>query len=149
MQNDLDRTKVLQEIFCKEEIYSVEDFQQYTMIQSNVNSKTNQETDNNSGNIRVTFENNGKEQEILLNKENTKRIYAILKIKNNDKYMEILINKSENYYPNEVLKKINSKIKIRGFIRINLGINEFPLNNYILEETNEYDKNFEKIFNIK
>ena len=149
MQNDLDRTKVLQEIFCKEEIYSVEDFQQYTMIQSNVNSKTNQETDNNSGNIRVTFENNGKEQEMLLNKEYTKKIYAILKIKNNDKYMEILINKSENYYPNEILKKINSKIRIRGFIKIKIGINEFPLKNYILEETNEYDKDFEKIFNIK
>ena len=149
MQNNLDKEIVFQKVLHLEEIYSVEDYQQYTMIQSNVNSKITQETENNSGIIRVTFENNGKEQEILLNKENTKRIYAILKIKNNDKYMEILINKSENYYPNEILKKINSKIRIRGFIRIKLGINEFPLNNYILEETYEYDKNFEKIFNIK
>ena len=60
--------------------------------------------------------------------------------------MNILIHNDNNYQPKMVMRKINSRKRIKGFIKIKLDIKEFPLKSYILIETKEVIPDFEKIF---
>ena len=65
--------------------------------------------------------------------------------------MNILINNNENYQPQMVMNKINSRKSIKGFIYIhlNISVKEFPLKNYILEEINEDIPDYTKTFLLK
>ena len=141
-----DNSDVVQEVFTIDEIYSLEDYNTYQMISTNVQTRLNQQNANKSGCIRAIFDFNNTEREFILNKEYAKRIYTFIKIKYNDKEMNILIHNDNNYQPKMIMRKINSIKRLKGFIRIKLEIKEFPLKSYILEETNEVIPDFGKIF---
>ena len=147
----IDNNLGLQEVFQIDEIYSLEDYSAYTMISTCAQECKNKQIVNKSEYVRVIFDFNNKEKEIILKKEYAKKIYSFLKIKYNNKNMNILINNNENYQPQMVMNKINSRKSIKGFIYIhlNISVKEFPLKNYILEEINEDIPDYTKTFLLK
>ena len=144
--NKVDIEKVFLDL---DEIYLVEDFGAYQMVNTCFQTGKNQQKINKIDYIRVIVDFNNKDKEITLKKENIKKIYSFLRIKYNNKNMDILINNDKNYQPQMVMDKINSRRTMKGFIKIQLNIKEFPLKNYILEETNEIIPDYTKIFLLK
>ena len=136
----------IEDVFNLDEIYSLEDYYSYQMIGTNVQTHLNDQKINKSVCIRALFDFNDTAREIILNKEYAKKIYTFIKIRYNDKEMNILIHNDNNYQTEIIMKKINSRKNIKGFIKINLGIQKFPLKSYILEKTDEVIPDFEKIF---
>ena len=136
----------IEDVFNLDEIYSLEDYYSYQMIGTNVQTHLNDQKINKSVCIRALFDFNDIAKEIILNKEYAKKIYTFIKIRYNDKEMNILIHNDNNYQTEIIMKKINSRKNIKGFIKINLGIQKFPLKSYILVETKEVIPDFEKIF---
>ena len=144
-----DKEKVFPEIFAYEELYSVEDYSTYHLANTFLTQNTVKQNINSSEYIRVMFDFGNNEKEILLKKENAKKIYSFIKIIYNNANMNILILNQSKYAPEIVLEKINSRKFIRGFIKINLKIQEFPLYNFHLEDTNMDLPDFEKVFLLK
>ena len=139
-------------VFDLDEIYLVEDYNTHQMINTgNTSVKTymSKQKINKSDYIRVIVDFNNNDKEIILKKEYIKKIYSFLRIIYNNKSMNILINNDNNYQPQMVLNKINSRRTIKGFIKIHLNIKEFPLKNFFLEDTNEIIPDYTKIFLLK
>ena len=139
-------------VFDLDEIYLLESYNAHQMINTgNTSVKTymSKQKINKSDYIRVIVDFNNNDKEIILKKEYIKKIYSFLRIIYNDKSMNILINNDNNYQPQMVLNKINSRRTIKGFIKIHLNIKEFPLKNFFLEDTNEIIPDYTKIFLLK
>ena len=139
-------------VFDLDEIYLLESYNAHQMINTgNTSVKTymSKQKINKLDYIRVIVDFNNKDKEIILKKEYIKKIYSFLRIIYNNKSMNILINNDNNYQPQMVMDKINSRRTIKGFIKIHLNIKEFPLKNFFLEDTNEIIPDYTKIFLLK
>ena len=103
--------------------------------------------------IIVQYEFLGKleEKKCLIN--SLKNYFDFIKIiyKENNNINFLILN--NNYYSGEnIINKINDKAVLGKEIKTYLNINEFPLDNYILEEINKKDDEYEyydKIFILK
>ena len=70
-----DKEKVFQEVFQIEELYSLEDYTKYQMVNTSIPQNTVKENVNKSEYVRVIFDFNGQEKEIILKKENAKKYF--------------------------------------------------------------------------
>ena len=145
--NDNSEEQLCNKILSIPEFFSIEDFLLHQMTLLKKDIKLEQINDlNYSDYIRASFEFQDQVKELLMKKSEVKKIYSILKIKYNDKYMGILAYNNNKFSPLEILNKINSKRKMKGFIFTKLNISKFPLTNFYLKETNEIDGDFDKTF---
>ena len=126
------------------DFYSVEDFCLFEM--TSLHKILNKEKLNNEDYIRVIFEHNLQEKEIIIKKSTVKKVYSLVKINYKDTYMGILTYNNKSFDPIEILNKINSIKKIRSFIMCKLNIREFPLTNFYLQEIHEINSDFDKTF---
>ena len=107
---------------------------------------------NSDKNILVVYFINGKEKQKLEKIDSLKKIYFFIKIYLNDNFINFLINRNNYINCNDLLFKINNMNCLRGGIKFNLKINEFPLKNYILIEQNNniWNNNiYDKIFALQ
>ena len=138
--------EIFKKIFSLEEFYSLEDYDNYLMFQTNRETKTNFIENIEITCIRVTFQFNNKSKEFIMTKKNLKKIYAFIKIIYNDNYINILIFRNNQYDSNNILNRINNAYFLKGPIIRYLKAESFPLTNFFLEEQkninddNEYDK---------
>ena len=144
-----DHDKIYEKIFALTELYSIEDYQLYNMTNIFLPDLANKDNANPLEHIRVLFDFFNQDKEIVVNKKNAKQLYLFLKIKYDINDMNLILYKNEKYNLDYVLQKINSRKNIKGFIKIKLKLNDFPLKNYILEETNETETDFDKILLLK
>ena len=145
--NDNSEEQLCNKILSIPEFFSIEDFLLHQMTLLKKDIKLEQINDlNYSDYIRASFEFQDQVKELLMKKSEVKKIYSILKIKYNDKYMGILAYNNNKFSPLEILNKINSNRKMKGFIFTKLNISKFPLTNFYLKETNEIDGDFDKTF---
>ena len=132
----------LNEFYCLEEInqFSVTDLEKLNEI-------------NPKHNIMVIYFLNGKERQNIEKLDDLKKIYSFIQICYKQRNINILIYKktNNNYKSNEILLKINNMHCLRGGIRFNLNIEEFPITNYFLEEQkNSYNEIiYDRIFLMK
>ena len=144
-----DSDKIFEKIFALTELYSIEDYQLYNMTNIYLPDLANKDNANPLEHIRVIFDFFNRDKEIVVNKKNAKQLYLFLKIKYDINDMNLILYKNDKYNLDYVLQKINSRKNIKGFIKMKLKIKEFPLKNYILEETNETETDFDKILLLK
>ena len=102
------------------DFYSVEDFCLFEI--TSLHKILNKEKLNNEDYIRVIFEHNLQEKEIIIKKSTVKKVYSLVKINYKDTYMGILTYNNKSFDPIEILNKINSIKKIRSFIMCKLNI---------------------------
>ena len=147
-ETNIQNSKEIEEkIFNSEEYYSIEDYATLITIKtcfaktkiveifsnSTVNLNENKEMINTT--IRANFLVDGKEKEIILDKNILNKIYAFSRIySENGKFVNILILRTEKYDTKDILKKINEIRFFKGAFKIQLNINEFPIKTYYLEE---------------
>ena len=145
-----DKFSPIDNIFQLEEIYSLEDYNEYLMMNScstkidNANISNN----NNSSYFRAMFQVANKSKEIIMKKQNSIKTYTILKIIYGENFMKILVKNKENYQPDWIISKINSAEDIKGFIKIKLKITEFPLNNFTLQKVPQGETDSEKVYQL-
>ena len=133
-----------------EEIFSLEDYDEFKMINTCFKNSSTLNLNNTNLHfyIRILFGMGKTSKEIIMKKQDCKKTYTILKIIHKEKFMKILVKNQEYYLPFEIIKKINSILDIRGFIKINLDINEYPLTNYTLKEVVQQNQDSEKVFEL-
>ena len=140
------------DLFCLEVIYSLEDFGNFTMIKSciqNENNKINFTNElNKSSFVRMHFWTEGKEKEIILKIKKLKKVYMFVKIFYDKYYLNLLLYRNDEVNPNDLLKRINNNKYMKGAIYMNLKIKEFPLINYFLQEIQVNDNFADKIFRL-
>ena len=148
-------------IFSLEVFFSLEDYGNFNMIRSNIQSNVLvndsfglKKTKITKTCVRVSFPFEDKEKEIIMEKYDLKKIYKFIRIYSNERnFINILINREErNDIRNDIINKINENRNVfRGAIRVNLKISEFPIKNYILidKEKEKEDNEFEHIFYLK
>ena len=149
MQENIPQTKIdtTELIFSLKEAYSIEEYMLYkTILQKNLVK----ENINKNDYIRTLFTFNNTDKEMIIKKTELHRFFSFLKIKYFENSM-IILSKIQDYYdPKEILKNINTKQGMRGYLKVHLKINEFPLTNYILEEIQSVPNNeFDKLFQLK
>ena len=142
--NDFNNSQVYNNIFSLTDFYCIENFGLFEM--TSLNKCPNQEKINSEQYIRVLFEHNLQEKEIVIRKDIVKKVYSFLKINYKDRCMGILANNNKSFDPLEILNKINSIRKMRGFIRSKLNILKFPLKKFYLQEIFEPNNGFDKTF---
>ena len=159
----MQREKEYQEIiFSMLEIYSIEDYELFAMmntcfkqystsiLQSEMNTGLIKEKINTSQYVRVIFCINNKDKEIVIKLSDLKKIYSFVKIFFNDKNMTILVNKDGVNDSKNIIEKINSKIGIKGYMKMNLKFYQYPIKDYYLEEViSQSNGDFEKAFILK
>ena len=127
-----------------EEYYSVEDYENFLMFQTclqtvegmdllyNLKLKNNKVT---KTTVKVYFLINGEPKVILSEKKILNKIYAFCKIyTDNSHFIKTIINRAEKYDTNEILKKINNLIYYKDTFKAYFNIDEFPIKTYCLEE---------------
>ena len=125
--------KIISNIFSLEEYYLIDENDEFygmsnnDFIFSNINDLK----------VRLTFAFEGREKEIIANKNYLKRHFLFIRINYENNYINILINKNSKYNDNQLLEKINKNKLLRGPIFFSLKIKEFPLKNYNLKEINK------------
>ena len=142
-----EKNEIEKKIFNLEEYYSIEDYATLCGIQtcfaktkivnvflaSAVNLNENKEMTNTT--IRANFLIDGKDKEILLEKNILNKIYAFSRIYSEiGKFVNILILRAEKYDTKDILKKINEIRFFKGAFKTQLNIDEFPIKTYYLEE---------------
>ena len=136
-----------------EEYFSLEDYSFYKSQNFNESSEIVK-----NSSVRVSFPDGKKNIELIVNKNNLKKVFAFFKIyflENNNKksYINLLVKKNEagNYNGNNLLNKINHMKCLKGAFCTYLKIKEFPLVNKFLEEheKDNNDNDTDKIFYIK
>ena len=142
--NNFKNSQVYNNIFSLTDFYCIENFGLFEM--TSLNKCPNQEKINSEQYIRVLFEHNLQEKEIVIRKDIVKKVYSFLKINYKDRCMGILANNNKSFDPLEILNKINSIRKMRGFIGSKLNILIFPLKNFYLQEKFEPNNGFDKTF---
>ena len=132
---NIDRNhEVFKKIFSLEEFYSLEDYDNYLMFQTNRETKKNFIENMEITCIRVTFQINNKFKEFILTKKDLKKIYAFIKIIYNDKYINILIFRNNQYDSNDILNRINNAYFLKGLIIYELKTELFPLTNFYIRD---------------
>ena len=149
MQENIPQTKIdtTELIFSLNEAYSIEEYSLYkTILQKNLVK----ENINKNDYIRTLFTFNKKDKEMIIKKTELQRHFSFLKIIYSGNSMIILSKRQDYYDPKEILKNINTKQGMKGYLKMHLKINEFPLKNYILEEIQSVPNNeFDKLFRLK
>ena len=147
MENGDESTNV---IFKLEEIFSFVNYNDCNMTMTSIQNQNtpNINESNASSYIRAIFIIGDKPKELIIKKLNCKKAFIIVKIKYKDNFMQILVNNQENITPNYILYKINSSNDIRGFIKVKLGIKQFPLSNYKLIESPQQSEDSVKFFQL-
>ena len=127
------------------EFYFFEDIFSLQNIDFNILNKLNREQ-----NIALYYNINGKERQSIVKINDLKNRFLFVKINYRQNFINYIINK-DNYNYNKLLFKINNMIWLRPGIKFHLNINEFPLTNYFLEETNIHfnEAIFDKIYILK
>ena len=144
MENNNYKEKVLNQIFSLTDFYSIENFQSFEM--TSFNHYQYNEKINNIEYIRVIFDFNPCEKEIIMKKSKVKQLFSLLKIIYKNKFMSILMYNSNSFDAFEILNKINRIKKMKTYIRSKFNIQEFPLKNFYLQEINVVDNDYNKIF---
>ena len=144
MENNNYKEKVLNQIFSLTDFYSIENFQSFEM--TSFNHYQYNEKINNIEYIRVIFDFNPCEKEIIMKKSKVKQLFSLLKIIYKNKFMSILMYNSNSFDTFEILNKINRIKKMKTYIRSKFNIQEFPLKNFYLQEINVVDNDYNKIF---
>ena len=102
--------------------------------------------------VRYDIFDEVKEKKYLIN--NLKNYFEFIKIINDNKNdINFMILNNEYYSEEDILNKINDKAVFGKEIKKILKINDFPLNNYILEKVNnnedDIDEYYDKIYILK
>ena len=139
---------LLQFISKLQEFYCLDDYENFTIISNSINDMLNYDFQqmNYSKYISVTFYIQGREKQLIKEINNLKRIYLFIRIYYKERFINILINRNEIISPKQLLDKINNIIYMKTAIKLNLGIKEFPLVKYFLQESQKIDQNFDKVF---
>ena len=141
--NDPKTQKFAEDILEKEEYFCLEDFGNFlslqTMVQTNFASNNkiimNKNNTITPTTIRAAFLVDKNPKEVFVEKKIILKFYKICKIYSEDnKFIKVLINRAEKYDANEILKKMNENINIKGAIKAKLKILEHPNQTYYLEE---------------
>ena len=74
--------------------------------------------------------------------------YFMIKILYKEKYLNILINRNEIWNNTDILNKVNRMKFLKSTIKFVFHINEFPLVNYYLNNTNKFDNNFDAVLEL-
>ena len=145
----MNNINILQFISNLQEFYCLD--QNFNMISDFKNEiiRNNYQQMNYSKYISITFFNNEREKQLIIEINPLKNIFLFIKIYYKEDSINILINRNEIISPEEILGKINFIKNMKVPIKINLGIDEFPLENYILEESQNIEQNIDKIFVLK
>ena len=132
----------------QEDYYSLEDLGSFFMIRKSI--KTNDFLEfmqiKKKGDIIVKFPLQSYSQKIPMFKKDLKKVYSFIKLIYKKKYINLLVFSESNYEQEDILNKINNIPLFRQVIKLKLGINEFPLINFMLKkedkskENNEYSK---------
>ena len=141
----------LQFISNLQEFYCLEDFVSFTMISNGMNDILNFDFQqmNYSKYISVTFYIQGREKQLIKEMNNLKRIYLFIRIYYKERFINILINRNKTVSPKEILDKINNINYMKTPIKLNLGIKEFPLVKYFLQESQNTEQNIDIVFDLK
>ena len=129
--------------------YSLVDYEEFNNVTTCIEPEFNKGSFNRFSNIGILFEIGKQSREIFVRKSVAKKAYSFFQIIHDYSSINVIVKKGEDYSGINLLKKINSKSKIKGFIHIYLKISEFPLKNYILEEIYQKNEDFDKIFLLK
>ena len=145
----MNNINILQFISNLQEFYCLD--QNFNMISDFKNEiiRNNYQQMNYSKYISITFFKNEREKQLIIEINPLKNIFLFIKIYYKEDSINILINRNEIISPEEILGKINFIKNMKVPIKINLGIDEFPLENYILEESQNIEQNIDKIFVLK
>ena len=131
-----------------EDFYSLEDYAGFYTIETGIKSNVglfdllykNREITPNT--VRANFMVGKKEKEILMERNDLKKIFAFIRIYSNEKdFINLLIYRKDIYNTKDILNKINNISFFKGAFKIKLKIQEFPIKNYILVEISKIDKN--------
>ena len=107
--------------------YSFVDYEEFNNLTTCIEPEFNKGSFNRFSNIGILFEIGKQSREIFVRKSVAKKAYSFIQIINDYSAINILIKKGEKCSGINLLKKINSKSSIKGFIKIYLNISEFPL----------------------
>ena len=129
--------------------YSLVDYEEFNNVTTCIEPEFNKDNFNRLSKIAILFEIGKQSREIFVRKSVAKKAYSFFQIIHDYSSINVIVKKGEDYSGINLLKKINSKSKIKGFIHIYLKISEFPLKNYILEEIYQKNEDFDKIFLLK
>ena len=141
----------LQFISNLQEFYCLEDYVDFAMMSNGMNDILNFDFQqmNYSKYISVTFYIQGREKQLIKEINNLKRIYLFIRIYYKEKFINILIKRNETISPKELLDKINNINYMKIPIKLNLGIKEFPLVKYFLQESQNIGQRIDIVFDLK
>ena len=124
--------------FNQETIYLIEDsfINEFSCLEEDLNS---------SSTIVVKFENAMNVNQKILSINELKKNFNFIKIKNDQNDMNFLVLK-KNYSSKDILMKINSKPIYGDEIKNILKVNKFPLDNHYLDEKEEHNNLYDKIY---
>ena len=137
-------------IFLLEEVYSLEDYANFTMIKGSIQNNNifddqNLNANNYKNFVRLNFLIGEKGKEFIMKISDLKKVYAFIKIYYNNYHLNLFLHSSNVYDPNDILNRMNNKY-FKGAIGVNLKIKDFPLINYLLQEAQQKDDFADKVF---
>ena len=129
----------------QEEYYSLEDLGSFFMIRKSIKTIDFIEFMHikKKGDIIVKFPLKSYSEGFSMFKKDLIKIYSFIKLIYKERYMNLLVFSERNYEQNDILNKINNIPLFKSVINLKLGINEFPLINFILIEQKKYEENNE------